>query len=546
MKRRDEPAIDGEGALVTVTTMFFRIVLLLMAAVPMWGQVEEGELAAGKALYAANCLICHQLNGQGTPGAFPPLAKSDFLVKDLERSIKAVCEGLSGEIVVNGRRYNNSMPPALLNDDQVASVMTYVLNSWGNGGGRVTREQVEEARRETQYPTFRALEEANRYEPLPKAAEGMKIRELARPSVHFTRLAGKKGGGDLYGLALNGDVFAIDRTNGSSRQVLWGRNYINKKLGEPFCAGLCFDSKNRMYVTVNQRNESGTLVTNEVTIFRSTTEEEGEAKEPRSWYRVAYPHGIGGFNHGVHQIAEGPDGMIYVTSGSRTDGNEEGNDPRYWKGGEHELTACIWRFDPAAEVPRLEIYARGLRNAFGFCWNDAGEMFATENGPDANAPEELNRIEKGKHYGFPYQFADWNQKAYPYTPDAPKGLEFTRPIRNLGPDGGRGKPISTFDPHSSPAGIVWLGKSFRGEYGESFLVVRFGQLVETAGDVGFDLLRIRMKEGGDAEVKVLLRPLARPLDLNVADGKIFLLEYTRSVTGKGSMGFPGRILEISF
>ena len=47
-----------------------------------------------------------------------------------------------------------------------------------------------------------------------------------------------------------------------------------------------------------------------------------------------------------------------------------------------------------------------MRNAYGFCWNERGEMFATENGPDADAPEELNQIEQGRHYGFPYTFAN--------------------------------------------------------------------------------------------------------------------------------------------
>ena len=63
-------------------------------------------------------------------------------------------------------------------------------------------------------------------------------------------------------------------------------------------------------------------------------------------------------------------------------------------------------------------------------------MFLTENGPDADAPEELNLIESGRHYGFPYQFSDWTRKAYDRTPDAPEGLTLTVPIPNVGPDGG--------------------------------------------------------------------------------------------------------------
>ena len=110
--------------------------------------------------------------------------------------------------------------------------------------------------------------------------------------------------------------------------------------------------------------------------------------------------------------------MLYVNSGSRTDGDETGDDPRYSKEGEDRLTSCIWRLDPNADKPEIEIYARGLRNAYGFCWNDKGEMYATDNGPDADPPEELNHIEKGHHYGFPYRFSDWVKPPYIYTPDA--------------------------------------------------------------------------------------------------------------------------------
>ena len=74
------------------------------------------------------------------------------------------------------------------------------------------------------------------------------------------------------------------------------------------------------------------------------------------------------------------------------------------------ITSNIWRIDPKAEKPTLEVYARGVRNAYAFCWNDRGEMFATENGPDADAPEELNQIEQGRHYGFPYTFANWTKR----------------------------------------------------------------------------------------------------------------------------------------
>ena len=216
------------------------------------------------------------------------------------------------------------------------------------------------------------------------------------------------------------------------------------------------------------------------------------------------------------------------------------------------MTTCIWRFDPSAEKPELEIVARGIRNAYGFCWNNLGEMFATENGPDADAPEELNLIERGKHYGFPYQFSNWTKKAYPHTPDPPPGVEFTLPIPNLGPDGGfAGEPLFTFDPHSSPGAIVWLGDEFPDGFRGTFLLTRFGNFIRTPKEnVGFDVLRAKLSRNADgkyeARIDTILAPLGRPIDLHLSGrGKIYICEYTRPTTTAAGYALPGRILELA-
>jgi nitrite reductase (NO-forming) len=113
-------------------------------------EVTEKTLAqrmeAGKAFYTQNCAACHQLNGEGIPHAFPPLAKSDFLMKDKKRAIGVVLNGLTGDVVVNGQTYNGVMPALGLSDDDVANVLTYVRNSWGNKGDLVTLKEVKAAR----------------------------------------------------------------------------------------------------------------------------------------------------------------------------------------------------------------------------------------------------------------------------------------------------------------------------------------------------------------------------------------------------------------
>jgi hypothetical protein len=79
------------------------------------------------------------------------------------------------------------------------------------------------------------------------------------------------------------------------------------------------------------------------------------------------------------------------------------------------------------------------------------------NGPNADAPEEMDAIVPKGHFGFPYQFADWPAKAghpYPHTPPPPNGVQFIQPVANLGPAaGGKADGLFTFDAHSSPGGL---------------------------------------------------------------------------------------------
>ena len=113
-----------------------------VAAGPAKAGNKEDRIKLGKAVYESNCLACHQATGQGVEGAFPPLAKSDYLTADTKRGIHAILRGVSGKITVNGKEYNSVMPAVALNDDQAANVLTYILNSFGNSGGEVTPAQV--------------------------------------------------------------------------------------------------------------------------------------------------------------------------------------------------------------------------------------------------------------------------------------------------------------------------------------------------------------------------------------------------------------------
>jgi mono/diheme cytochrome c family protein len=90
------------------------------------------SMARGKEIYVETCIACHMGKGEGLKGTFPPLAKADYLLKNPDKAIASIKFGLKGKIVVNGVVYDGMMPSPNLADDEIADVMNYILNSWGN------------------------------------------------------------------------------------------------------------------------------------------------------------------------------------------------------------------------------------------------------------------------------------------------------------------------------------------------------------------------------------------------------------------------------
>lgn len=107
----------------------------------------KASIARGKEVYTAQCLSCHQEQGEGIEEVYPPLAKSDYLMADKKRSIVQTLKGVSGEIKVNGKTYNAEMTGFDLNDQELSDVLNYIRNSWGNKGAAVTPEEVALARK---------------------------------------------------------------------------------------------------------------------------------------------------------------------------------------------------------------------------------------------------------------------------------------------------------------------------------------------------------------------------------------------------------------
>lgn len=101
----------------------------------------------GKKVYDSVCLVCHMADGAGIRGMHPPLAKTDWVNGDKERLIEITLNGMSGKIEVNGQTYNGLMPPhSHLSDKQIADVLTYVRQSFGNSASEITVEEVQKVR----------------------------------------------------------------------------------------------------------------------------------------------------------------------------------------------------------------------------------------------------------------------------------------------------------------------------------------------------------------------------------------------------------------
>jgi hypothetical protein len=428
-------------------------------------------------------------------------------------------------------------------------------------------------------------------ETLPQAPDGLRVRSVAMFTAKDqepVRIAAHPDNGRIYVLGGGGDVSLLDPETRTKRRVLAGADYIEQPrrqnlniplpidpkwvnspitLRATLCLGLTIDRTGRLYIVANVQIP-GKIYINRVDIYRTPPiSPDGVPVKPALWTRFDYPYGVGGFNHGACCIAQGPDGKIYLGSGSRTDHGEAGEDPNISRLGEAphpdipggpgfaggDFTASILRFDPAKGQQVPEVYSRGNRNPFGFDWDDKGRLIDAEHGPMADHPEELNHIQQGKHYGFPYVFGNNEKPDYPDAPKPPDGLRFEPPIQNVGPGGLLGDhPMYSLAPHSAPGGLVFYRTGqLPKKYENSFFLARFGNLVNY-NRIGFDVLNIRLEEKDGkliAHTERFMDRLGRPLDLCISRGKLYIVEYCRQTetVGPGSEGYGegGRVLEVS-
>ncbi len=171
---------------------------LLMAALSLslglgFASTAGASDDAGEKTYLQNCAACHQADGKGLAGAFPPLADSDWLKgKTAKEVATTVLKGMQGEVVVNGETYNSVMPAqSHLSDAEIASTINYVLSSWGNKGGKIRASEVAALRKSLAVSSDPAQGELHpgtstakaAYEGAPVAMSGKDVKQVRTPGA---------------------------------------------------------------------------------------------------------------------------------------------------------------------------------------------------------------------------------------------------------------------------------------------------------------------------------------------------------------------------
>ena len=115
--------------------------VMLVLAAGMYSSARQDD---GEAIYLSRCMSCHQVDGAGIAGVFPPLAGTDWVVGDKGRLIRIALDGMMGETEVQGVVYSGAMPPLkmFLTDEEVAAVLTYIRGAWDNDASAVTPQEV--------------------------------------------------------------------------------------------------------------------------------------------------------------------------------------------------------------------------------------------------------------------------------------------------------------------------------------------------------------------------------------------------------------------
>jgi glucose/arabinose dehydrogenase len=421
----------------------------------------------------------------------------------------------------------------------------------------------------------------------PKALrDDIKIRRVFQTGGGFVRLKRDPLTDAIFYMSSTVDIYQLGfDTNG---QVKLTKAYTRSDVGvdkDFVAAGLAFAPDGTIYVLGNIATET----TTQGVIRKGTPATAGK----RTWTTLAstapYPKSNTQFDHVCNGIVVSPDGRyLYMNSGSRTDhGEVQDSKGAFPNTREVPLTSAIFRIPTDADnqtLPNDEgelkakgyLFADGTRNAYDLAFGPNGDLFGTENGPDADYPDELNWLQEGHHYGFPWRMGniDNMQRAADYDPakdgrlqpeffavqnnfyhkdpsypPPPDGVTFTDPIANLGPDGDvfrdvdgsthdasdLGQPAFSFTPHRSELGLVFDTEgAVGGDLKGGAFVLSWGAAEGSLPDQGRDLLYLKLTKNGDTyqmQTTQLAVGFDHPIDQALVGNKLYVLDWG----GKGAI-----------
>ena len=418
-------------------------------------------------------------------------------------------------------------------------------------------------------------------------AEGITIRRVLDVARNTIRIAKDPRDNSLYIAAQNGTISRIDlapEEGAPSQEVLY--TIDDHGVRSDWGIGFAIGPDGTMYMGGSRRDGDFSVGTVAKGIPDPATGE-------RTWSVLVRtePFGLNGRANDDHQwneIVVAPDGrFVYINNGSRTDhGQLDDNRGTFPGARELPLSNAILRVPTDGDelvIPAEEgalrnsgfLFAKGLRNTFDMAFAPNGDLFGVENGPDRDMPEELNWLQEGHHYGFPWrmgtednpqQFADYDAAADalvphdtfvgrsgqyhndPDFPPPPAGIIFTDPVVNLGPDAdffrdpedgqikdasALGQTVSSFTAHRSPLGLVFdrervLAPPFKGD-GFTFSI---GSVIAAAlafPDPDDDLLHLKLERVG-AHYEMHVHRIASgfsngPIDAEIVGNRIYVIEY---------------------
>jgi glucose/arabinose dehydrogenase len=395
--------------------------------------------------------------------------------------------------------------------------------------------------------------------PLPAAPAGFQIRsdlDFAQQDGPPIRAFFHPKTGVFHVLTNTGNLFQIDRVTGAKKLIL-GLRRDDPDNQIFYAADFAPDGTFYAVRVIQPPSQPGQSVIHTGEVLRVTdTNSDNTVDSVAVLNRIQYPGGNLRFNHEITALRVGPDGMLYIGAGSHTDHGE-------LDGGVGEVpeTSAIFRISATQANSPWELFADGVRNPFGMAFRADGKLFDADHGPQDDMPEELNYIQQGRHYGFPYRFGNNQKNPEPDAPAEPPGMTFTPPIPNIGPDDlntdglDSANPSYTFTPHAAPGGLAFYnaiggGHLFPAAYrGDCFLA--FYGNVERSGEVrGFSVVRLTLTEASPGMFRVsvhtFLMGLRRPTDLAIApDGAMIVLESSAAATPTDQTIGYGRVLEIT-